>query len=224
MIYFRSISLLFISFIFVFFVSAYSLFAEEKEDVGLITEISGKVSYSSGDAKADMSEAMVFMKVRKNDRLKVAGNSSLTLLFQTNGLREVWKGPLEIRVGEESSTVTEGQASASATKTENLPVMVSDKVFMASELDKSGRMGKSGIRVVRSGTDTPESRLKDGLERYQKMKAVYGEKDIIPDLYLLTLYNELGKPDEMERHLSEMKRKWPGNPELKRLAESVRKK
>lgn len=204
---------------FVLIFSPFRLFAQDQQDVGLITEISGKVFYSSGDAKSSVSEAMVFMKLRNNDRLKISEKSSLAVLYQANGLREVWTGPIEIKIGEEGSTVTEGQARSS--KSETLPVTVSDKVFMASELDRAGAISKSGIRVVRSASETPESRLKQGLERYGKMKADYGEKDITPDLYLISLYLELGKKQDMERQISEMKKKWPGNPLVDRLVNSL---
>lgn len=214
----RSFKIIF--FVLIFY--PFRLFAQDQQDVGLITEISGKVLYSSGDTKSSVSEAIVFMKLRNNDRLKISDKSSLAVLFQANGLREVWTGPLEIRIGEEGCAVTEGQANSQ--KSESLPVAVSDKVFMASELDRAGAISKSGIRVVRSATETSESRLKQGLERYGKMRAEYGEKDITPDLYMISLYNELGRRQDMERQIFEMKKKFPGNPLVDRLVMSLKKK
>lgn len=215
--------------IFLCLVFASQAFAAEiQNDVGLITEISGKAFFSAPDqnasGKASMSEASVFMKIRKNDLINVEAKSSMTILYQSNGRREVWNGPVEIRIGDEEGTVKAGEASKGPNKTENMAVAVSDKVFMASELGESGKLGKAGIRVVRSGSETPESRLADGLEKYKKMKSEYGEKDVIPEMYLLSLYSELGKQAEMEAQLKSMRNKWPGNVELEKWAAKLKAK
>ena len=57
--------------------------ADEQKDVGLITEITGTVSYSSADSKSGFSDAVVFMKVRSNDCLKIAEKSSIVIIVST---------------------------------------------------------------------------------------------------------------------------------------------
>ncbi|WP_027360888.1 hypothetical protein [Desulforegula conservatrix] len=221
----RDIDAILISLVFfVFGLTSITYSAEEQKDVGLITEITGSVSYSSADSKSGFSDAVVFMKVRSNDCLKIGEKSSLTLLYQGNGRREVWNGPLSIKIKEEESVVIEGTALGNSNKADNISVVVSDKVFMASELGESGKLGKSGIRVVRSMSETSETKLREGLEKYKKMKSDFGEKDAVPDLYLLSLYSELGKHSEMENQLKLMKQKWPGNPELKKWADQIKAK
>src|SRR5688572_4261156 len=70
--------------------------AQAAEDVGLINQLNGDVSYASGGANA---KAKAYMKVREGDRFSVPSGAQLRIVYFKGGRQEAYSGPAAITAG-----------------------------------------------------------------------------------------------------------------------------
>ncbi|MBF0226955.1 MAG: hypothetical protein HQK76_16030 [Desulfobacterales bacterium] len=212
-----SIILIFMTLIY-FHVSL--LYAQDLMFDTMITKIIGKVEYKKGE---QFLEALVFMKIRNNDYLKIHENSEVSILFQSNGHQEIWKGPVSIQIGEYGSTVENGTNNKILPKIKKLPINTSDKVFSGSNFTAKAINSRAGVTIVRNASTQQkvEEKIKEGLKTYGNLKKELGEKDIIPELYLLELYSENGEYEKTKEQLKNIYAKFPDNNEFHKCTEEI---
>src|SRR5208337_2536125 len=78
-------------------------------DVGLITQLSGPVTYWNKEEQKEQVPAKAFMKVRQGDNFKLNEAGSLTLLYFASGRQETWKGPATFVAGATESAAAGNQ-------------------------------------------------------------------------------------------------------------------
>lgn len=190
-------------------------------DVGLITKITGKVEYRA-ESSSRYSIADVFMKIRKGDRIRIHEKSEITMIFQADGQRETWFGPCVVKADDSGCALEEGKPLKQAL-TGRMPVGVSssDRIFSAPDNLEDAVAGRGGVRVVRAEGGA-ESRFRKEMEEYQTMRKQFGENDAAPEMFLITVYSEHQKKDELKKLLESMSRKWPENPYVREWAAKVR--
>jgi hypothetical protein len=118
-----------------------------KPDVGLVTRLSGEVTYAEEGAPEKSFSGEPFMKVRPGYRFSVAAKSVLQIVYFQNGRQETWGGPASLQVGTmESRGLTDGKdvlpelktlPSGSASELRRIPAL----------LDRAQKYG--GTRVSR---------------------------------------------------------------------------
>src|SRR4051794_852438 len=91
------------------------------EDVGLINQLAGDVSYTSGGATA---KAKPYMKVREGDRFNVSAGAQLRVVYFKGGRQESFSGPASLTAGVEKSSVQSGSQPQVTT----LPAGVPQKI------------------------------------------------------------------------------------------------
>src|SRR5689334_10491353 len=74
-------------------------------DVGLINQLSGDVSYTSGAGKA---QAKAYMKIREGDRFTLPAGAQMRVVYFKNGRQESFSGPASFTAGGEQSSVQSG--------------------------------------------------------------------------------------------------------------------
>lgn len=200
---------------------SYSQMHALEPDVGLVTKITGKAEYRASDSHK-YSPADVFMKIRRGDRIKIHDRSEMTMIFQADGQRETWFGPAVLKAHDSGCTLEDGKPSDKAV-TGRMPVGVSssDRIFAAPDNLSDAVAGRGGVRVVRAEGGA-ESRFKKEMAEYQIMKKQLGDNDAAPDMFLISVYSEHNKKDELKKHIEYMLKKWPSNPYVRVWAEKVR--
>ena len=146
-------------------------------DVGMITQINGEVSITTGSST---QAAVPFFKVNTGDKLTLANGARLQMVYFGNGRQEVWKGGGEIEVGSLDSK------GASKPDVSQLPPLVA---LQLAKMPVAGQQGKTGMIRMRSiGASDPAANLD---KQYGDLKRRAEADDTTPEVYLLSGLIEL---------------------------------
>ena len=196
-------------------------------DVGLVTSLTGEVSFWNATDQKEPAQAQAFMKVRQGDHFKLSPGSQVQLLYCVSGRQETWTGPAIFSAGEQKGQTVDNKTTAQP-EIKIVPSKVSKRImeapipFPRDTIRYSGviqTMTPKCIPAVPPATLSPEARL-----QISKAEAVYRDLqkeaeagDLTPELYLLSVYADYGQYAKMERVIDAMREKQPGNATLKEL-------
>jgi len=201
-------------------------------DVGLITKLSGDVTYRNESYQKVPEKAQAFMRIRKGDHIKISAEAMLQLIYFQNGREETWKGPAAFVVGELQSQVKVEKGMNAQPEVKVLPSTISEGMRRISDLLRRAGLSRSGFMQVR-GLDESFRKPKEFREEeqkgiamakknYQSMRSQTEADDIAPELYLLGILADYDQFEEMEQVIKEAQKIQPGDPVLKKLEEWVR--
>ncbi len=208
-------------FVLAVLLAAGSAFADA--DVGLINNLAGSASYTSGGTKA---QAKAYMKVRQGDRFSLAAGAQLRLVYFKGGRQESFTGPASFTVGAEQSSVESGAAPQVTT----LPSGVSRKIAQTPELIQIARLGRSGGVAVRGVgypprlTPQQQAEVRQARQTYEQLRKSSPADDITPELYLYSVLQDHLLYDDMKEVVSEMQKRKPADPDVAVMAEYVKVK
>ena len=192
-------------------------------DVGLINQMSGDVSYSSG---AQNAKAQAFMKVREGDKFTVPAGGQVRLVYFQGGRQETYAGPASFIAGSQQSSIISG-AQPQVTV---LPSGVPQKIAQTPELIQIAKLGRSGGVAVRGMareqrlTPKQEAEVRSARETYQQFRASAAADDITPELYLYSVLQDHLLYGEMKAVVAEMAKRQPGNADVAELVAYVKAK
>lgn len=187
-------------------------------DVGLVNQVAGEVSYSSGSGAG---KVQAFMRVRQADRFNLPAGAQLRVVYFQNGRQETWRGPASFNAGVEKSDVLSGAVQEVAT----LPAGVPQRIQRIPDLVQMAKLG--GIQVRGSAPKpraNPEQQAETAAARatYAQLRQQAPQDDITPELYLFAALQEHLQYDEMKSVADEMLRRQPASQEARQLAEWAR--
>lgn len=197
--------------------------AQAQGDVGLVNQLSGDVSYTSG---ATSSKAQAFMKMRDGDRFTVPAGSSIRVVYFNGGRQETFSGPAAFTAGTQQSSVQSGGQPQVST----LPSGVPQKISQAPELIQIAKLGRSGGVAVRGTggerrlTAQQQAEVRQARETYQQMRTTAAQDDIIPEIYLYSVLQDHLLYNDMKPVVEEMARRQPGNTDVAELVAYVKAK
>ncbi len=192
-------------------------------DVGLVNQLSGNVSYTSGKETA---KASAFMKVREGDKFSVPAGAQVRVVYFQNGRQESFSGPAGFTAGAQQSTVQSGAQPQVVT----LPAGVSQKIAQTPELIQIARLGRSGGVAVRgTGREArlnpqQQAEVRQAKETYKKLRAQSAADDITPELYLYSVLQDNLLYNDMKPVVDDMARRQPGNADITAMLEYVKAK
>ena len=192
-------------------------------DVGLVNQLTGDVTYSSGATNA---KAQAFMKVRSGDKFNVAAGSAVRIVYFQGGRQETYAGPATFTAGTQQSTVQSGAQPQVAT----LPSGVPQKISQTPELIQIARLGRSGGVAVRGTggerrlTAQQQAEVRQARETYHQMRASASQDDIQPEFYLYAVLQDHLLYNDMKPVVEEMARRQPSNPDVAELVAYVKAK
>jgi hypothetical protein len=196
-------------------------------DVGLITQLTGDVTYWNEGYQKAPEKAQPFMKVRRGDHLKMASGGLVQLVYFQSGRQETWKGPGTFRVGDTGSQV-EGEKGPQP-EVVILPAGASQEMRRIPVLLRRARLSRSGAMQVRGAkegsrkaiTPSKEERAEIAMakETYQTLRKQAKADDITPELNLLGVLADYEQYEEMEKVIKEASKIQPDNEVLKDLGE-----
>jgi hypothetical protein len=193
------------------------------DDVGLVNQMSGDVSYTSG---ASTSKAKAFMKVREGDKFSVAAGAQLRIVYFQGGRQESYAGPASLTAGTQASQ----QQSGAQPQVTTLPAGVPQKIAQTPELIQIARLGRSGGVAVRGAQEqqrlSPQAQaeVRQARQTYEQLRKTSAANDIVPEQYLYAVLQDHLLYDDMKAVVAEMQRRQPSNPDVAVMAEYVKVK
>jgi hypothetical protein len=200
---------------------AFGAFAAD--DVGLVNQLNGDVSYVSG---ASTAKAKAFMKIREGDRFTLPAGSQVRVVYFHNGRQEAFKGAGTFTVGSQQSTVQSGaKPEVSA-----LPSGVPQKLAQTPDLVQIARLGRSGGVAVRGTGREPrltaeqQQEVRQARQTYEQLRKSAAADDINPEYYLYSVLQDYLMYDDMKQVVAEMQKRRPSDPDVAVLTEYVKAK
>ena len=200
---------------------AFGAFAAD--DVGLVNQLNGDVSYVSGGHTA---KAKAFMKIREGDRFTLPSGAQVRVVYFHNGRQEAFKGAGSFTVGSQQSTVQSGGKP----DVSSLPSGVPQKLAQTPDLVQIARLGRSGGVAVRgTGREqrlTPEQQqeIRQARQTYEQLRKTAAADDINPEYYLYSVLQDYLMYDDMKKVVAEMQKRRPSDPDVAVLTEYVKTK
>lgn len=196
-----------------------TLVRAEVQDVGIVTFLNGKVTFTS-HGSTGAKDLTNFSRVRTGDRITIPEGGALRVNYLTAGKQESWKGPSAFVVNANGG---EGLSGAKAVVTP-LPVLLSQPIGRIPELLQSTRMGGQTVRSysAKNGSnpiskEEAERMFTAATENYNRMRKEFADSDITPELYLFSVMQDIGKFSELKPIAEEMLRRQPTDPEVQKL-------
>lgn len=101
------------------------------QEVGLVTGVSGDVTYENESDQEEPANVQAFMKIRKGDRFKVHTGGMIQLVYFSNGRQETWKGHLTLVAGDGETKVRKNEADVQP-EVKTLPTTVAQALGSSS--------------------------------------------------------------------------------------------
>ena len=199
-------------------------------EVGMVTQISGKVTYqSASDSKP--ADVRNFMKVYEGDMFSLSADSFVQLVYLRSGRKETWKGPGNFKAGDQQgkSQNSSLQPKAGMMDTEKARQIV----LLSDNLDPS-RLQRTGSTIARGEkkasqappralSEAERKKIADAKQNYQDMLKDADAGDITPELYMFSVFADYDQFTEMKLLLAEMRKKQPDNKDIDHLEEWMNK-
>ena len=200
-------------------------------DVGLVTKLNGKAIYWNKNEQNQPAPVQAFMKLHKEDNLKLFGSSSLQLLYFDSGRQETWKGPGTLLIGDTESTVSSEEKPLSPPEVVFFPTQVTKRLDAAPLPLPRSRTCYSGVMYTRT-TKSPcsekakapvllsaedQRKIKEAKKIFEDLRKKAKADDITPELYYLGVLAVYKQYKKMEKLINTMEEKRPGNATLSDL-------
>jgi hypothetical protein len=216
-------------------------------DVGLITNLSGEVTYWNKQEKRPPAKAIAFLKTRQGDIFKLPEGAALQLIYFAGGRQETWKGPVTVKVGEGEGRAADKRphcppevkviSSKVAKRMKASPVVVARTKAQTSGISQG--MGEQTREVGVIPTMAPRrvpallpapkpltaaarADVAQAEGVYDRLKKNAKANDITPEIYLLSVYAEYGLYGKMVQVIDAGLAKKPGEAKLLELKAQVK--
>ena len=200
-------------------------------DVGIVTQLSGDVTYRNEDYQKTPEKAQVFMKILQGDHFNVAPKAILQLVYFRSGRKETWKGPAAFVVDEMQSQEEGKKGTPAQLEVKILSVEVSEVMPRIPALLRRAGLGRSGTTQVRGLgesfqksndlSDEEKREIAMAKESYRNLRKQTRADDITPELYLLGILGDYDQFEEMVKVIKDALKRQPDNDGLKKLEEWV---
>jgi hypothetical protein len=195
--------------------------AHAAEDAGLVNQLAGDVSYTSGGATA---KAKPYMKVREGDRFNLPAGAQLRIVYFKGGRQESFSGPASLTAGADKSSVQSGSQPQVTT----LPAGVPQKIAQTPELIQIAKLGRSGGVAVRGAgreqrlTPQQEAEVRQARQTYEQMRKTAAADDIVPELYLYSVLQDHLLYSDMKQVVADMQKRRPADADVATMVEYVK--
>jgi hypothetical protein len=201
-------------------------------EVGLVTKLSGEVTYWNDDDQKEPARVKAFMKIRQGDQIKLSANSVVQLLYCSNGRQETWEGPATFSVGSLESQALDERKPLPQPEVKMLPSRVTQRIVDApiplprSRICVAGSIPFLGLpkkeppaapAITPVLTEEAKIKIKAAKEHYKSLRKQINIDDVTAELYLLSVLANYEQYQDMEQVIDTMLEKRPGDNTLKEL-------
>ena len=178
----------------------------------IVTVLQGAVTVEQ-DAPVPRPAA-VLIKLRAGDKLQLARDATVQLVYFGNGRQETWRGAARLEIGTGESTASGGTPEP---EIKQLPQMLVRQLVKTPTADNSGRIGAVRLRSI-VAPDAVEKLEKN----YAELRTQAEAADRTPELYLLAGLFELKRYEQIEALLGEWEREAPGDASVAAMQQHYR--
>jgi hypothetical protein len=161
--------------------------AAAQEDVGLVDQVSGEVTFQDGKARA-------YMKVREGDRFEVPAGAQLRLIYFAGARQERWQGPVRLSAGKRESAAAAGKTA----EVKTLPASVPQRLARIPELTQNALFGGVRVRGAKPPAGETAESLREARATYESMRRERPTDDLTPELFLYAALAAGPDPDSAE--------------------------
>jgi len=193
-------------------------------EVGMITKMSGSVTYQAVADKAKSASVRNFMKVYENDSFTLAADAQIQIVYFESGSKETWKGPVAFKAGK---TQGKSDSPSAVPKITTMNSSVTGEVKRLAAMTDTSRLQKTGSTLVRGKSSDASSPVKPPVlsesdkkeisaakKTYQDLLKGAEASDITAELYLFSVLADYDQFDEMKTLLAGMRKKQPENKDI----------
>jgi hypothetical protein len=201
-------------------------------DVGLVTQLSGDVTYMNEGYQKTPEKVQPFVRIRQGDHFKVASGAMVQLVYFQSGRKETWKGPALFVVGGAQSRAEVEKGIQAQPEVTILPTEASQGMRRIPILLRRAGLSRSGTTQVRGLGGGPQkaitlseeekAEIKMAKEIYQSLKKQTKAEDMTPELNLLGVLADYEQYEEMEEVIKDALKIQPESGVLKELLDWVR--
>lgn len=186
----------------------------QQQDVGLVSAVSGDVTYlPSGGAAA---KVQAFMRVREGDRIRLPAGAQIKVVFLNSSRQERWLGSAEFQAGKEAGVPIAGKA-ADVTQ---LPAGVGQRMTRIPALVHNAKLGGIQLRggvQHRPMAGQQDAAVREARRNYDQLRQTLPADDITPELYLYAILSDYALYAEMKVVVADMLKRQPGNEDAMAL-------
>jgi hypothetical protein len=200
-------------------------------DVGLVTQLSGVVTYRNKGYQETTAKAQSFMKIRRGDRFKLPAGAIIQVVYFLGGRQETWKGPVAFTIGDSESRPEPAKGPRAQPKVVILPAGTTQGVRRIPALLRRAGVWRPGAGQIRGEVEASptafaitaeeKAEIAAAKEIYRSLRKQTDPHDITPELYLLGVLTDYEQYGEMEEVLNEALKRQPDNETLKKLKKWV---
>lgn len=200
-------------------------------DVGLVTRLSGTVTYRNEGHQETPAGAQSFMKIRRGDRFTLPPGAIIQVVYFLGGRQETWKGPVAFTIGDSESRPEPAKGPRAQPKVVILPAGTTQGVRRIPVLLRRAGVWRPGGGQIRGEVEVAptafgitaeeKAEIATAKETYRSLRKQTDPRDITPELYLLGVLTDYEQHGEMEEVLNEALRRQPDNEILKKLKKWV---
>lgn len=188
---------------------------EAAGDVGLVNALQGDVNYQGKEGQA--RKAQPYMRLRHGDKVVLGPGASIRISYTTVSRQESWLGPATF-----VATSTGGELLKGALPdVVKMPAAVPQKLARISELMNTSRVGGLVVRSVKPQTSATQEQVAEAMAAYEAMRAKAVPSDVTPELYLYSVFEELGMTEDLKIVARDMLSRQPDNPDIQQLAKAA---
>jgi hypothetical protein len=190
-------------------------------DVGLVTQLSGAVTYRNKEYQETTTRAQPFMKIRRGDRFTLPPGAIIQVVYFLGGRQETWKGPVAFTVGDSESRPEPAKGPPPRPKVVILPAGTTQGVRRIPVLLRRAGVWRPGGGQIRGEVEVAptafgitaeeKAEIAAAKEIYRSLRKQTDPRDITPELYLLGVLTDYEQYGEMEDVLNEALRRQPDN-------------
>ena len=211
-------------------------------DAGLVTGLSGEVTYVNSAEKQVPAKAQSFLKIREGDQFKLAPRALLQLTYFASGRQEIWHGPVTVEVGDQGGRAA-GHGQAQSPEVKVLAFKVAKRMAGAALAasragspddgvgqPKSEQLQTSGVIRTMAPTRSPappaaaaplpardSQAVAEAEKTYQDLKRAAQPGDLTPEIYLVGIYADNGQYGKMARIIDLMLAQRPQDENLRKF-------
>lgn len=183
--------------------------AMEESTDSFVTNLNGNAFFQKD--KTTLAPLESFVTIIPETTVFLAENSSLQLVYLSNGLQETWSGPAEFVTGKTASLFESDQAPPI---TKQLSPFIMSILKNSPEVISKIKIRQGMIRVRSMGT-YKDSKL--ARKHYEDLIKQTDKHDITPEIYLITRLAQLRDYKNLGEPLKAMLKKQPDNKRAQQL-------
>jgi hypothetical protein len=182
-----------------FVLIALSLTGVASAQVAMLTQVAGDVRASGKDGARP---AVPFMKVNEGDRLTLAANARVQMVYLAKGRQEIWKGAGAVDVGAQEGR----SASLKAEASQISPIILKQ----LTKTPAAGQHAKTGMVMLRSLDDLADMDRLD--QDYATFRAAAPPDDTTPEVFLLSALLDAGDITRARKLIEDLRAKQSAEP------------